>query len=253
MQVIDFMQRAVEFKKGLLDVRAEAQGISWYPYDTMSNTVHMCKLLPEEMLAQIAAGELGWSVLDVGAADGDLGLFFEAQGCNVDFIDNVATNFNNCDGIKESIKRLGSRARLGFQDIDQRFELEGQYDFAIAFGLLYHLKNPMAFLTTLAMHSERMILSTRIANHFPDGKPIGDQPIGFFLGALESNNDPTNFWVFTKSGLEGVLRRSGWTVKSSFLAGAEKSEPLRSDADQRMFVYCERVSNWADLDKHHHF
>lgn len=254
MQVIDrFMQRVVQFKTGLIETRAKESGINWYPYDSMSNTVHMCSLLPEEMLTQITDGELGWDVLDVGAADGDLGFFFEAQGCNVEFIDNAATNYNNCDGIKATVKGLDSRARLGFQDIDQRFELERQYDFAIALGLLYHLKNPMAFLTTLALHSQRMILSTRIANHFPDGTPMGDQPIAFFMGALVSNNDPTNFWVFSKSGLEGVLRRCGWVIKSHFVGGAEVSNPVDGDADQRMFVYCERVPNWQDLTRHHHF
>lgn len=244
---------AAEFDTKLSTVKSQNRNVDWYPYHSMSNVDRLCQILPAEIIGQIVAGDLNWRVLDVGAADGDLGYFFESCNSRVNFLDNVPTNYNDCKGIAALRTALGSNAELIEQDIDRRFTLEGQYDLALALGLLYHLRNPMAFLKTLAEHAERIVLSTRVANHLPDGTKIGQSSIAYLLRARESNNDPTNYWTFSPTGLKTALQRCGWNVKTSTLAGAKRSNPVDNDADQRMFVYCERVSNWQDLGKHHDF
>jgi hypothetical protein len=125
---------------------------------------------------------------------------------------------------------------------------------AVALGILYHLRNPMAFLITLALHSERLLLSTRIARKTPDGLVISHLPLAYLLGRREANDDPTNYWIFTRPGLERLLLRSGWRTVSAITVGdVVHSNPVDPQYDERMFVYCERVENWKDLTVHHDF
>jgi tRNA (mo5U34)-methyltransferase len=244
---------AAEFSDRLATIRAADESVAWYPYGSMSNVQHLEGILPADVFEQLDAGTLNWSVLDVGAADGDLGYFFESRGCSVDFLDNPPTNFNGCRAIRALADALNSPAQLIVQDIDQQFTLGGQYDFALALGLLYHLRNPMGFLMTLAMHVERMVLSTRVARQLPDGTPIHGHAVAYLLRRRETNDDPTNYWVMSPLGLETMLTRCGWQVEASRLVGAAVSNPVDNDADQRMFVYCQRVPHWRDLGKHHDF
>jgi tRNA (mo5U34)-methyltransferase len=245
--------QATEFDNRLSALKSENSGVNWYPYQSMSNIGHLCRILPAEIIERLVSGRLDWRVLDVGAADGDLGYFFESRGSQIHFLENPPTNYNDCNGIATLRGLLGSKAELIEQDLDRSITLEGQYDFALALGLLYHLRNPLAFMMALAEHAERMVLSTRVANHLPDGTRIEQSSVAYLLRCRESNNDPTNYWTFSPVGLETALRRCGWNVKTSCLVGAELSNPVDNDADQRMFVYCERVSNWQDLGKHHDF
>lgn len=247
------IQQATEFDSRLSAIKSENRNLNWYPYHSMTNIQHLCYVLPDGIIGQLVAGSLDWRVLDVGAADGDLGYFFESCGSRIDFLDNPPTNYNDCKGIATLRVSLGSNAGLIEQDVDRNITLEGQYDFALALGLLYHLRNPMAFMMVLAEHADRMVLSTRVANHLPDGVNIEQSSVAYLSRCRESNNDPTNYWTFSPVGLETALRRCGWIVKESYLSGAERSNPVDNNADQRMFVYCERVANWQDLGKHHDF
>jgi 2-polyprenyl-3-methyl-5-hydroxy-6-metoxy-1,4-benzoquinol methylase len=246
-------QEADAFEERLSGIKRSSEGTNWYPYRSMSNISHLCHILPAEIMQRLVAGSFDWRVLDIGAADGDLGYFFESRGSRIDFLENPSTNYNDCKGITTLRAKLGSNAGLVEQDIDRNIVLEGQYDFALALGLLYHLRNPMAFLMALAEHAERMVLSTRVASHLPDGTNIEGASVAYLLRCRESNNDPTNYWTFSPTGLETALKRCGWHMKAKCFTGATRSNPVENDADQRMFVYCERVENWRDLGKHHDF
>jgi tRNA (mo5U34)-methyltransferase len=248
-----FAEMGASFRERLQQIRAGQPDMPWYEYDSMTNVWHLSDLLPAAIMDALVNGK-SWRVLDVGAADGDLGYFFESRGCRIEFLDNPSTNANQCRGIRAIGGALGSSAPLIIQDIDRgSFALTDQYDFAIALGLLYHLRNPMGFLMTLAEHAERMVLSTRIANHLPDGTDIIGHSVAYLLRCRESNNDPTNYWTMSPLGLETMLKRCGWNVIAKKFTGADVSNPVDQNADQRMFVYCERVLNWQDLGKHHDF
>jgi tRNA (mo5U34)-methyltransferase len=248
----EMLARGRAFDSQLKDVKLRKNDVSWYPYQSMTNLQHLSHLLPEDMIQGLLGGQ-AMSVLDIGAADGDLGFFFESRGATVDFLDNPPTNFNDCKGLLALRDALGSKARLITMDIDRGVELEKQYDFAIALGLLYHLRNPMLFLFALAQHAETMVLSTRVANHFPNGQAIGDVSVAYLWSCREANNDPTNYWCFSTAGLRTALKRCGWQIVSEALFGSETSDPVAVDRDQRMFVYCKRIPNWRDLGKHHDF
>lgn len=247
-------QLASAFDEKLVRTKAENGSVQWYPYRSMANIQHLTQILPETIKSRLSAGDLDLRVLDVGAADGDLGYFFESRGASVDFLDNPPTNYNDCKGLLAIRDALGSPSRLITQDIDREIKLEGEYDFAIALGLLYHLRNPMLFLMELARHAQTMVLSTRVVNRLPDGTAIGSSSVAYLLRRRESNDDPTNYWCFSPVGLDTVLSRSGWKILATTSIGAdEQSDPVTPENDRRDFVYCERVANWRDLGAHHDF
>ena len=250
---LNFTQLAEEFEKKLHVHRSAHSDIAWYPYPIMMNAQHIEHLLPASILDALASGNLDMRVLDIGAADGDLGFFFESRGASVDFLDNATTNYNDCKALHAYRDSLGSNAGIMLQDIDAAYELQGQYDIALALGLLYHLRNPFLFLMTLVRHAERMILSTRVCHQLPDGTHIEQVSAAYLLGCRESNNDSTNYWILTPKGLLTVLKRSGWDVKNAKVLGSSDSNPVDQHKDARMFVYCERIQNWRDIGKHHDF
>lgn len=243
-----------DFAALLAAIKQADTSVPWYPYESIANLWHLDTLLPDALKDVVCKGDAGLRVLDVGAADGDLGYFFESRGCSVDFLDNPPTNFNDCRGLKALGTALGSGARLLEQDIDRSITLEGQYDLAIALGLLYHLRNPMLLMLELALHARAMVLSTRVASAWPDGTAVAGQSAAYLYRCREANDDPTNYWCFTPAGLETALRRCGWEIRARAIHGAgDDANPVDNDKDQRCFVYCERVANWPDLGRHHDF
>jgi 2-polyprenyl-3-methyl-5-hydroxy-6-metoxy-1,4-benzoquinol methylase len=248
----DILSKSAAFEARLSSLKKADASVNWYPYASMNNLQLIQPILPDEMKRSLTEDKL--SILDVGAADGDFGYFFESLGHSVDFLDNAPTNFNDCLGIKKMAGHLDSKSNLIERDIDGAFEfpLAKQYDFALALGILYHLRSPLSFLRGLALIAERMVVSTRVATHF-GGVAMGDLSAAYLLKSREANDDPTNYWVFTPKGLEMALKRSGWNVRHYHCVGAEHSDPLTPQGDQRMFAYCERVANWRDLPKHHDF
>ncbi|MDR6936864.1 class I SAM-dependent methyltransferase [Luteibacter sp. 3190] len=245
-------ERCNEFRNHIAALKSK-RAMDWYPYDSLHNVDLMSEYMPAELINRFASADLDWNVLDIGAGDGDVGFFFETLGCHVDMLDNPSTNFNDCRGISTFAELTGSRSKLLVRDIDHAFTLDRQYDMAFALGLLYHLRNPMNLLLTLAMHAERLALSTRVFRYLPDGTNIEKHSVAYFLRCREANNDPTNYWILSPMGLQTLLARCGWTVKGSLMQGAGRSNPVENEADERMFVYCERIQNWRDLGKHHDF
>jgi hypothetical protein len=157
-------------------------------------------------------------------------------------------------GIKATAKPLDFSGRLIETDIDLGFELDQDYSLAIFLGALYHLRNPALALVRLAQNCERMLVSTRVATDLPGGRSIADFPIAYLLERREANDDPTNWWIFTPLALKRLLKRCGWNIVYSISVGATgRSNPVDNNADERVFAYCERVPNYADLLRHHDF
>lgn len=251
--VNNHFEAALRFKERLEGIRKNIKDVSWYPYDILASLWNLDGLLPEWITKGLTQGFDRRRVLDIGAADGDLGYLFESKGCKVDFLDNEQTNYNRCTGIRALSKALKSKSTLILKDVDRGFELRRDYDLAICLGILYHLRNPMLILMELAQRAESMVLSTRIATNFPGGAEMGPYRCAYFLHAGESNNDNTNYWTLSPAGLEELLKRSGWIVKAKKIVGASPSNPVDNDADARMFVYCERTPRWRELYVRHNF
>lgn len=233
-------ERALAYREELLarkDKIAPAD-FGWYPYDTMANIFHLDALLsgPQRQVFDSIAGT---RIADIGAADGDFGFFLEDElGCEVDLIDNAPTNFNGLRGARRLVEELPSRAQVHEIDLDTQFRLPAERYGAVFFlGLLYHLKNPFLVLERLAERAELCFVSTRIAQVTPDGTRIADQPVAYLLDPAEANDDATNFWIFSETGLRRIFDRTGWEVVDFTTVGCqEDSDPRTPDRDERAFA-----------------
>lgn len=234
-------ERALAYREDLLARKDKIapKEFGWYPYDTMANVLHLDSLLSGENRSVF--GRLaGTRVADIGAADGDFGFFLEAElGCQVDLIDNAPTNFNGMRGARRLADELDSSTAVHEIDLDSQFRLPAEHYGAVFFlGLLYHLKNPFYVLESLAQRAELCFVSTRVAQLAPDHETrLQEQPIAYLLDPAETNNDATNFWIFSQTGLKRLFDRTGWDVLDFVTVGCQEgSDPCTQDRDERAFA-----------------
>lgn len=213
--------------------------IAWYPYDILANLAHLNQMLSGahrdlEGLVQ------GLPVADIGAADGDLAFVLEdTAGWEIDIIDTAATNMNGLQGARALSEQLGSKVRIYDIDLDRQFTLPRErYGLIFLLGILYHLQNPYYVLRELAQHTSYCLLSTRVARFAgPERTPIGDLPVAYLVAPDETNNDATNYWIFSPAGLERLIRRAGWEVLERINVGnTTASDPSTPANDERMFL-----------------
>jgi hypothetical protein len=119
---------------------------------------------------------------------------------------------------------------------------------AFFLGILYHLKNPLGALESLARSARYALVSTRIARYnLAPTAPTGDDvnkvrvdlrsvPAAYLVDNFETNNDPTNYWMFSEAGLRRVLDRAGWDVLDFITLGnTATSDPATNEGDERAF------------------
>ncbi len=225
------------FDKKLTDLKTGANPeFSWYPYGTLNNFIHLKPIFNKQPLDKL----LGKTrrTLDIGAADGDLAFFLESQGFQADIVDYPPTNYNSLKGAKLLKEILHSSVNIIERNLDAQFpELTEKYGLIILLGILYHLKNPYYVLETLSRSTEYLIVSTRIAKYVKNGVQISNAPLAYLLAPDESNNDSTNFWIFSYAGLQRLFDRTGWTITEMFSVGdTSKSNPTDNDHDERAFA-----------------
>jgi tRNA (mo5U34)-methyltransferase len=207
----------------------------WYPYGILNNFIHLKPIFQRFPLDGLLGGN---AVLDIGAADGDLAFFLETSGNAVQIVDHAPTNFNGLRGARLLAQHLGSSVVIHDVDLDSYFALpETRYDLVFFLGILYHLKNPFLVLESLSKISRYLLVSTRIARFAPKGEPIKQLPVAYLLDPTETNNDSTNYWIFSETGLMRLFDRTGWDVLASHNVGDTKSsDPARPDHDERCFA-----------------
>lgn len=231
------LKAAQAFEPKLKALKEKEPGIAWYPYGTLSNFLLLREFLNEHPLDTLTRSR---RVADIGAADGDLALFLAGQGCTVDVIDHAPTNHNGLKGCRHLVQALAMQPLVSVFDIDldSQFALpRSDYDLIFFLGILYHLKNPFYVLESLAKTARHLLLSTRVARFAPDGTKIGHLPTAYLLGPTESNNDSTNYWIFTAAGLARLVERTGWRVVMGRAAGDTRtSNPSDNDKDERAFM-----------------
>jgi hypothetical protein len=241
MHIDDLLRGSRDFERQLA-AKKKASGPSdfpWYPYGTLSNFVHLDRLLssPHRDLAALIGDR---PIADIGGADGDLAFYLEANGArDIDLIDYAPTNYNSLRGVRLLADALPSRVRIHEIDLDRYFDWP-RTDYGLIFflGILYHLKNPYYVLESLAKATRHCLLSTRIARYAADRTtPIRGQSLAYLLAPDECNNDATNFWIFSEQGLRRILERTGWTVLDYVSVGdTRNSDPASADGDERAFV-----------------
>jgi 2-polyprenyl-3-methyl-5-hydroxy-6-metoxy-1,4-benzoquinol methylase len=235
-EIISSIPGFTEFKQSLTGSNVPAQG--WYPYDSIANLFHLDRLLKGShrdfnFLAQ------GGRIADIGAADGDMAFVLAKHGFGVDIIDHAMTNFNGLNGARKLRDLLAADVRIFDLDLDSQFELpQEKYGLVIFLGILYHLQNPFYALKKLAKQTRFLIVSTRITRFDASGEnDISEIPAAYLLGERESNNDPTDYWIFTRAGLERIFHRTGWLVEEIYQVGdLTASEPADMSHDERCFA-----------------
>ena len=215
--------------------RAIGADFPWYPYGSLGNFTHLRAILRDNPLDQLISGG---PVVDIGAADGEVAFFLESLGYAAGIVDHAPTNYNSLRGAALLRAHLHSTVTIDDVDLDSYFNLPGgDYNLLLLLGILYHLKNPFYVLERLARSARHLLISTRVARFAPQGEPIQNISVAYLLGPSESNNDATNFWIFSEAGLRQIFARTGWDVVSYLTVGdTVSSDPARSDRDERAFA-----------------
>lgn len=223
--------------------KANAAGpdFPWYPYDSLGNFIWLDKLLTGAH-RDITALTGGLPILDIGCADGEGSFYLEKHGFRVDVIDNPSTNFNGMRGLQLLKGEFNSKIGIHTMDLDKQFRIPGErYGLVFFLGLLYHLKNPFYALETLSSHARFCVLSTRVTKYSIDRTTLlRDLPVGYLVDPFETNNDTTNFWIFSKTGLERLIARTGWRLHEYLSVGnTDNSDPATPEGDERAFCFLE--------------
>lgn len=243
----DLIAASNEFRYELRAVRKTTSPANgWYPYDTLSNLVHLDQLLQGDYRSfDFLTGEL--PVADIGAADGEFAFLLSRFGFQVDVFDNAPTNHNGLEGVRILSKHFAPNMKITDTDLDRHpisdaLPSNQKYGLAIFLGILYHLKNPFLAMEQLAEVCHRCIISTRVTRLAPDrARDISDLSLAYLVDDFELNSDPTNFWIFTETGLGRLFARSGWKVVSSINVGdVSSSDPVSMNHDERIFALLER-------------
>ena len=205
-------------------------GIERYPFQTLDNLQLLDELFAKAGLDS-AATLGGGKLLDVRCGDGDFGFHMSQRGLEVDLIDFEETNQNKLVMARELSRRLAGTHSVISIDLDCGFAaLDSFYNMAIAFGLLYHLKNPFLFLGDLAEMCSYAAISTRIVDS-------GNAPGAYLVDDQELGTDNTNYWLFNSEGLERLAIRCGWRLLSRVRFGDKKSaDSGRHDAREALLL-----------------
>jgi len=247
----EILDSRLAFSKLLAEAKKEPLplGLTWYPYDSMASIDHMATFFRRHFADFERAFESG-AVIDFGCGDGDIPLFFASLGCDVAAADNPPSNHNWMAGVRALRERMNLPVAVHELDADYATQLPGgNYGLAISLGVLYHLKNPYLALETLAKHCRYCVLSTRVADVTKSGVAIKNEALAYLLDHRETNNDPTNQWIFSPTGLERIAKRSGWRVLDQLRFGAATANPIDLDKDARAFLFMrsERLSAPATI------
>lgn len=250
-----------EIKAAKNRLNEKGSDVQWYPYGTLSCFSILEKLLTGERrrLLRLAGDN---PILDAGCADGDLAFFLERLGCTVEGFDYPATNYNSMRGARALKAELNSSVEIWSMDIDSQFVLPRRnYGLAFFLGTLYHLKNPYYALETIARSALYCVLSTRVARFTPDRRTrMRHLPVAYLLEEGEANQDWTNYWIFSETGLRRILKRAGWEILDWLLIGnLSDSDPASCEGDERAFCLLksrpaerargvELLEGWHDLE-----
>ena len=209
----ELLDKVPEFDRWFNAFREKSQvDFGWYPYETIGGLRHLAPIVPEKIDYLFDGNR---DIADIGSADGAVSFFLERLGNRCDIYDYEPTNFNQLQGARYIKQQIGSSVNIYSVDLDSQFKLEKQYDLVFLLGIFYHLKNPYYVLEFLASRTRYLCFSTRITR-FPNagGPDISGLPLAYLLSPDECNNDATNYWIFTETGLKRIFERTGWQLMS---------------------------------------
>lgn len=268
MYTMTMKQKFYEATKPVLDSRQswyesaakdpvfQERGGVVYPYDTIAANVDpMFQLFEKSGFIDIFEGGEIKTVCDVGCANGELSYALAGAGLRATAID-FSYGRDQAPYLVASVSR-DMKFDLSVVDmsVDRCFDIndiqknqvydagvvpDDYFDLAICFGLLYHLRNPFAFLESLAGVSKYVILGTHLFTHTPQlGVKLEHSPLAYLVEADELNYDPTNYWIFTEVAFHRLVRRCGFSILGSLTLPNNPlgvAVPDRTDLGVRGFV-----------------
>ena len=198
-----FLERRAELYNLVINLpEYSASGATLYPHDIISNNFPIIvELLQASGSSDFLREKDIETVLDVGGANGDLSFVFAEAGFETTLLD-LSISYERSPLVASLINlQLGANVRVVDLSVDRYFNYSdlmkytvnsGQFlhdshsevfDLVICFGLLYHLKNPFAFLESVSKICRYCILGTWLMSYLPDNMTrVRDAPLTYFLG-----------------------------------------------------------------------
>jgi tRNA (mo5U34)-methyltransferase len=218
------------------DPAFQREGIELYDFDTLDNFIHLQELLDERAGAYLD-GMPNRTMIDIGCANGELGLVFEDAGFAVALLDRSHVSEvpgshirQNAPLVASVLARIkGSGAVVVDEDVDVDFEpgrvvaafsrahpdrpLIDRFGLGVMVGVLYHVKNPYSVLEKLGQLCDHLIIGTWVADCLPDQETmVQDEQVVFLLADRQLAADPTNYWIFTRRSFHVLVERCGWEI-----------------------------------------
>lgn len=216
----------------------ESNTFKWYGFDVFGNLIHISMLLANNY-KDIFVREKHLPIADIGYNDGDISFFLESLGCIVDNINWLQANWNGLKGLNLLKNRLDSNISINEIDLNSSISFpREEYGMTLLLDVLCHTKNPIYVLESLSKVSHYSLINTRVMKFATDRtRRLDDLSVAYLLSPDECQNDSTNYWVFSVSGLKTILNRSGWDVLELITVGdTTDSDPYSPERDERAFV-----------------
>lgn len=165
----------------------------------------------------------GLRVLDVGCSDGFYSFEAERLGAaEVVAVDDESSLLaGQGNGFTVASGLIGSKVGYTIGDVhtlDQA--VAGPFDAILFINVLYHVKNPMLAMEQLRSVAKpgatlylKTLFSLDVRKWFRGrryGFDLGRQPKFMFYPSTELGGDPTNWWAPNRTGVEALLRSTGW-------------------------------------------
>ena len=241
----------------------QSTGLKIYPHDSIAaNLPHFLELFDREGdFLNISGIE---RVMDIGGANGDIAIVFALSGYETTVIDLTLPWAGGPLVVSLLNKELEANLRVVDLDVDRYFDYQDlerhtvngdaynhrysetqKFDLITCTGLIYHLKNPYAFLESVRRLTRYAVIGTWVMSYLPDNVTRLDTvPVVYLLGSGELNFDTTNYWIFTAASLQRLAERSGFRVlnmRRSFVREDRISNAVSSGYGERAFLLLEAV------------
>ncbi len=211
-------------------------GVAFPHHSIHANVDPIFELLGKSENEHLLTGDHATHVADIGVGDGGLSLMLSRCGYKVTSID-YSDQYNQAPYIvSQSALRLGLPIAVVDLSVDRFFTMDDlkanciynesdclpanlqKFDFSICVGLLYHLKNPYAFVESLAKITRSCILGTWTFSHLPPQlTDVGGASLAYLLDDAELNGDPSNYWILSDAAVARLCRRCGFEVLDRLL------------------------------------
>lgn len=153
----------------------------------------------------------GRTVLDIGAWDGFFSFEAERRGAArvlaTDHFCWTGPGWGTRQGFEYAHRKFNSKVEaldIDIPDLDAK--TLGRFDVVLFLGVLYHVKDPLTCIETLAsLSNDQVVVETVTAmDHI-------DEPVMRYYLDAEMNLDASNFWAPNKPCLENMFREFGFT------------------------------------------